>query len=39
MTVGPRSCKLAGLTFVDPSKDWKTHMQQLLPLYIEFTVR
>jgi hypothetical protein len=23
---------LAGLIFVDPSKDWKTHMQQLLPI-------
>ncbi len=23
---------LAGLMFVDPSKDWKTHMQQLLPI-------
>ncbi len=24
--------RLAGLMFVDPSKDWKTHMQQLLPI-------
>jgi hypothetical protein len=23
---------LSGLMFVDPSKDWKTHMQQLLPI-------
>jgi hypothetical protein len=23
---------LAGLMFVDPNKDWKTHMQQLLPI-------
>jgi hypothetical protein len=23
---------LAGLMFVDPSKDWKTYMQQLLPI-------
>jgi hypothetical protein len=23
---------LAGLMFVDHSKDWKTHMQQLLPI-------
>ena len=29
---------LAGLTFVDPSKDWKTHMQQLLPFIYLFIV-
>ncbi len=32
MTAGLKSELLAGLMFVDPSKDWKTHMQQLLPI-------
>ncbi len=32
MTVGLLKELLAGLMFVDPSKDWKTHMQQLLPI-------
>ncbi len=32
MTVGWAKELLAGLMFVDPSKDWKTHMQQLLPI-------